>query len=83
MRAQIDREQYLTNVQDEMQKTKNLKIIEASVEDLLIDSDDGRPKVNGVCLSKHTDFLGLARFDYFRENFSMYELNTHTSLNLN
>ena len=56
LRAQIDREQYLRNVQAEIQNTKNLKIIEASVEDLMIDFVGGQPKVQGVCLGKHIIF---------------------------
>ena len=55
----------MRNVQVEMKNTKNLKILEASVEDLIIDFHDGHPKVRGVCLGEHADvFLGFAEFEY-------------------
>ncbi|XP_064390529.1 protein MTO1 homolog, mitochondrial-like [Halichondria panicea] len=49
LRAQIDRDQYRRNMQEEVEhlEREGLKLIEASVEDIEI-SDDG--KVQGVCL---------------------------------
>lgn len=50
LRAQIDREQYRRNMQNELRNTKGLTIIESSVEDLVMTEGEGRPKVAGVSL---------------------------------
>ena len=53
LRAQIDRDQYRSNMQAEMQRTEGLSIREDSVEDIIFengDSDDSTPRVKAVCL---------------------------------
>ncbi|KAL5481324.1 hypothetical protein EMCRGX_G021460 [Ephydatia muelleri] len=50
LRAQIDREQYRRNTQNELRNTKGLTIIESSVEDLVMAEGEGKPKVAGVSL---------------------------------
>lgn len=52
LRAQIDRDQYRRNMQEEIRGTRGLYIREDSVEDLVIEgNDDGAiPQVVGACL---------------------------------
>ena len=52
LRAQIDREQYRRNMQNELSSTKGLTIIESSVEDLVMVGGEGKPKVAGVSLGE-------------------------------
>ena len=52
LRAQIDRDQYRRNMQEEIRGTRGLHVREDSVEDLVIEGDkDGTlPEVVGACL---------------------------------
>lgn len=48
MRAQIDRQLYKKYMQEELYETSNLDILEASVEDLLLDFNLGKPICRGI-----------------------------------
>ena len=52
LRAQIDRDQYRRNMQEEISGTRGLHVREDSVEDLVIEgNEDGAlPEVVGACL---------------------------------
>lgn len=50
LRAQIDRDQYRQNMQEEISSTKNLSIIESSVDDLIIIKDGNHHRINSVLL---------------------------------
>ena len=54
LRAQIDRDQYRANMQEEINKYSNLTVLEDSVEDLLFCLGGGseHPEVTGVVLGK-------------------------------
>ncbi len=49
LRAQIDRDQYKTKMQQIMLNMKNLNILEGTVEDLLLSENDFRtPSISGI-----------------------------------
>ena len=52
LRAQIDRDQYCTNMQEEIKKYSTLTVHEDSVEDILFSSSEGNehPEITGVVL---------------------------------
>ena len=52
LRGQIDRDQYRTNMQEEIKKYPSLTVCEDSVEDVLMCTREGdqHPKINGVIL---------------------------------
>ena len=54
LRAQIDRDQYRTNMQDEIKKYSTLTVREDSVEDILFCSSGGKkhPEITGVVLGR-------------------------------
>lgn len=52
LRAQIDRDLYRTAVQEELRNTKNLEIIEDSVEDIIYESGTGSHIVKGIATKK-------------------------------
>lgn len=50
-RAQIDRRLYKAEVQRELESTRNLEIVEASVEDIILDgSDQTKNRIKGISL---------------------------------
>ena len=54
LRAQIDRDQYRTNMQEEIKKYLTLTVCEDSVEDILFSSGKGKehPEITGVVLGR-------------------------------
>ena len=54
LRAQIDRDQYCTNMQEEIKKYSTLTVREDSVEDILFSSNKGKehPEITGVVLGR-------------------------------
>ena len=54
LRAQIDRDQYRTNMQEEIKKYSTLTVREDSVEDILFSSNKGKehPEITGVVLGR-------------------------------
>ena len=54
LRAQIDRDQYRTNMQEEIKKYLTLTVHEDSVEDILFSSSEGKehPEITGVVLGR-------------------------------
>ena len=57
LRAQIDRDQYRQNMQEEISSTKNLSIIESSVDDLIIIKDGNHHRINSVLLGMHKAYI--------------------------
>ena len=54
LRAQIDRDQYKINMQEEIHSIKDLSICEDSAEDLQLEmSSQGEPAVASTCLGDH------------------------------
>lgn len=51
-RAQIDRELYKHHLQQELLNTPNLDILEAPVEDLIIDHNKPKLQCSGIVLSE-------------------------------
>ena len=54
LRAQIDRDQYRANMQEEIKKYSTLIVREDSVEDILFSSNKGKehPEITGVVLGR-------------------------------
>lgn len=54
LRAQIDRDQYRANMQEEIKKYSTLIVCEDSVEDILFSSNKGKehPEITGVVLGR-------------------------------
>lgn len=59
-RAQIDRKLYRRAVQEELDRTKNLEIVEGGVDDLIIDYSNERPQVRGVILEDGREIYSKA-----------------------
>ncbi|KAG5681096.1 hypothetical protein PVAND_010562 [Polypedilum vanderplanki] len=53
LRAQIDRKLYKKAIQEELDRTKNLEIIEASVEDIVYENESDRKIIKGVIFKQN------------------------------